>query len=503
MRSWFVCMCAGVCITTLNLILVYQLSPAAPASQESLVQTGNTIPHALARPEPNYRTFVSSVIDNFIDDFTAKLKDPQLATLFRNCFPNTLDTTVRSHNSDIPDTYIITGDIDAMWLRDSTNQVLPYMAFAAQDPKLENMLCGLMHRQASNVLIDPYANAFNQKDNGNGHQDDLRTPEMKGHVFEGKYELDSLAAFLKLSYSVYNWTGKSLRCVERKKDNWFRAVNLAFETIKAQQAGSNEEIRSSLYKFQRLTTQATDTLMMGGIGAPSKRCGLSKSPFRGSDDSVTLPFQIAANAMAVVELRHVAEMLSESEHLFGNAALDLAANLKSLATEIDDALRKHGVMKDPADGRLFFAYEVDGFGGQYFMDDANIPGLLSLPYLGYCNKSDPVYKKTRELVLSERNPYFFKGLAGEGVGGPHIGLGYIWPMGVLTRAITSDDDQEILESLDTIKGSSIRNELPFMHESFWKDDAMQYTRPWFAWANTLFGEVMLTLARERPHLIFK
>jgi meiotically up-regulated gene 157 (Mug157) protein len=387
-----------------------------------------------------------------------------------------------------------------MWLRDSTNQVLPYLPFASEDPKLESMLCGLVLRQASNVLIDPYANAFNQNPNGNGHQDDIRIPSMTKSVFEGKYELDSLAAFLKLSYGVYNWTGKSLNCVEKKKDMWFQAVNLTYHTIKTQQAGSEEELENPPYSFQRMTTQATDTLMMFGRGTPAQRCGLSKSPFRGSDDAVTLPFQVAANAMASVELRHVAEMLKTKA--FGGEGLELARKMETLAGEIEEALHIVGLMKD-VDGKRYYAYEVDGYGGQYFMDDANIPGLLSLPYLGFCSKDDPLYLKTRELVLSSKNPYYFKGTAGEGVGGPHIGLGYIWPMGILTRAITSDNDDEILESLEMIKGASTAINLPFMHESYWKNNASDYTRSWFAWANTLFGEVMLTLARERPHLIFK
>lgn len=85
-----------------------------------------------------------------------------------------------------------------------------------------------------------------------------------------------------------------------------------------------------------------------------------------------------------------------------------------------------------------FAFEVDGFGSAYFMDDANIPSLLSLPYLGYVDKNDPIYKNTRKFVLSEYNPYFFKGEAGEGIGGPHVGPGYIWPMSIIMRVYTSD-----------------------------------------------------------------
>jgi meiotically up-regulated gene 157 (Mug157) protein len=410
-----------------------------------------------------------------------------------------LDTTVTLFNASAPDTFIITGDIDAMWLRDSTNQVLPYLPFASEDPELENMLCGVVHRQATNVLIDSFANAFNPTPNGQGAQSDRRKPKMTPQVFEGKYELDSLAAFLKLSYGVYNWTGNNLSCVLKQKEHWLNAVAKAVETIRLEQAGSEEEFDDPSYLFQRTTDSSTETLMLSGRGTPASRTGMSRSFFRASDDATTLPFHIADNAMAIVELRHVAEMVASAE--FGSQGSQLAKDMLQLADEMEAGLREFGIMSS---GKLgFYAYEVDGFGGQYFMDDANIPGLLSLPYLGFCEKDDPLYLATRARILSSKNPYFFNGTVGAGVGGPHVGLGYIWPMSIMVQAITSTNDQEIMECLDLLKAASTKINIPFMHESFWKNDATQYTRSWFAWANTLFGETLLTIARERPHLILK
>jgi hypothetical protein len=146
-----------------------------------------------------------------------------------------------------------------------------------------------------------------------------------------------------------------------------------------------------------------------------------------------------------------------------------------------------------------WAYEVDGYGNTLLMDDANAPGLLSLPYLGCCAISDPVYQRTRAWVLSSDNPYFFRGKAGEGIGGPHQGLNYIWPMSILFRAFTSTDDQEIRTCLRTLRDTTAGTH--FLHESFQKDNAEDFTRAWFAWANPLFGELILHLADTRPAIL--
>jgi meiotically up-regulated gene 157 (Mug157) protein len=264
------------------------------------------------------------------------------------------------------------------------------------------------------------------------------------------------------------------------------------------QAGTKEDATDPPYTFQRITDVATDTLGLQGRGVAARRSGLSKCMFRPSDDATTLPFLVPANAMAAVELRHVAEILGIPGKPFSDPTT--AKKATSLAGTIEAGLKRHGVAFNGVLGAPIYAYEVDGAGGSVFMDDANIPSLLSLPYLGYLSKEDPVYLATRNFILSEINPFYFSGTAGSGVGGPHVGEFYIWPMSILMRALTSDSDQEILTCLETLKKTHAGTY--FMHESFFMNNPSEFTRPWFAWANSLFGELLLVLARERPHLIF-
>lgn len=453
------------------------------------------------RPIPSRRTFNSTVIEKVITDISSKLKDPQLALLFRDCFPNTLDTTVNytAHfdTNGSSDTFVITGDIPALWLRDSTNQVLPYVQFAPQDSALEAMLIGLINRHVRSVLIDPYANGFCFKDEGGPHSGDTRKPPMNNKIFEGKYELDSIAAVLKLSFAFFNAT----KNISPFNSNWLSAIDAIMNTIEYQQSGTVDQLNNPQYTFLRETTAATDTLMLNGFAAPGKRNGMSRSHFRPSDDACTLPFPIGANAMAAVSLSQIADLLKQ---LGQSTRAQRALNLSST---IQMGISNAGIMN--FNGDQIFAYEADGYGNYYFMDDANIPGLLSLPYLGYIAKDDPLYLRTRKHILSFDNPYFSSGKAGKGVGGPHEGLQYIWPMSITIQALTSTDDNEILSCLDTLKSvawygskSTPGQGYGFMHESFNKDNANDFTRPWFAWANSLFGELILTLAKEKPYLIF-
>jgi meiotically up-regulated gene 157 (Mug157) protein len=467
------------------------------------------------RPPIGERKFVSPVIDAVINRTAARMRDPDLATLFSNCYPNTLDTTVMHFSvspSGVPDTFVVTGDISAQWLRDSTNQLLPYLAFASQDRNLQLLVCGLIHRQSRDVLNDSFANSFNFADEGGPWQSDERKPPMNPHIFEGKYELDSLAAVLKLSWNYFVATNDT-SCFDA---TWKQAMARIVSTIVLEQRGSEEEGEDPPYTFQRTTPVATDTLMLGGRGPMAARTNMSKCAFRPSDDATTLPFLVPANAMAAVELAHLSTLL---QALDDPGVLPLAQDAAALSSQIHDGLMRFAL--DSETGTRF-AYEVDGFGSQFFMDDANVPSLLSLPYLGFLNQSDPLYLATRAFVLSNANPYFFRGSAGEGIGGPHVGMGYIWPMSIIMRvgcracwppfsprpshaararqALTSDDDSEIETALATLKASSAGTGL--MHESFWRDDVAKYTRAWFAWCNGLFGELILTLAEERPWIIF-
>ncbi len=462
------------------------------------------------RPPPEKRTFSSPVIEDVVARTAALIADPQLAWLFSNCLPNTLDTTVQftaDDGSGQPDTFIITGDIDAMWLRDSTNQVWPYLAFAKDCPKLRQLFRGLIRRQCKCVLLDPYANAFYAAPDRKSQWSSDQT-EMRPGVHERKYELDSLAAVLRLITGYFGATGDA----GFSDDPLFMsALRRIVQTIKSEQAGTPEQLNPP-YSFARVTGNATDTLPGGGHGNPCRRTlvpgaglddpdkrvgGMSRSPFRPSDDSSIFQYHVPANAMTSVVLRRVGDML-----LTLGRATDLAGQVITLSFEVDRALRTHAIIPHPTLGSVF-AYEVDGYGSHVLMDDAGVPSLLALPYLGYCKATDPIYLKTRRLVLSENNPYYHKGKAGAGIGSPHIGLGWIWPMSIIAQAITSTDDAEILECLRTLKRAHVEigEGSGFIHEAFWMDNPAKFTRSWFAWANTFFGELILHLAKNRPQVL--
>jgi len=507
------------------------LATVALAAVAAPVAAAAPLPHV--RPPPSQRKFNSTAVDALITDFSSRMLDSDLATLFSNCYPNTLDTTVQyfapASSSGGPASFLITGDIDAQWFRDSANQLLPYVPLAPKDPLLAQLICGLVRRHAQDVAHDPFANAFNFNASGAGHQDDHRTPAMSAQVFEGKYELDSLAAVLKLAAAYYNATNDATCFLH--DPSWSASMTTLVNTIQTMQAPTSTP-DASPYLFQRQAWSALDTLQLGGLGSPTAYTGMSRSAFRPSDDATTFQFLIPAQAMAVVELHNLAKMIGTflEQEAEGGAAkgahsqgkqthglsrahlselFQLATNAASVARDIDAGIQKFGLVPAPpsvhADGAaaspMMFAYEVDGFGGVNLMDDANVPSLLSLPYLGYLSPSDPLYLATRKFVWSSSQPFWWSGSAGEGIGGPHAGVGQVWPMSLVQYAMTSSDDKEILWALDTLKASSAGT--GFLHESFNVNDVTVYTRPWFAWVNALFGELVIKIANERPHLIFK
>ena len=442
---------------------------------------------ASCRPPLGERRFSSVAVEAAIVAATRRIADPELAWLFENCLPNTLDTTVTAGTFDgRPDTFVITGDIDAMWLRDSSAQVWPYLPFAREDAALARLLQGVIHRQARCILIDPYANAFLADP---GAQTQLKwaihdLTDMRPGVSERKWEVDSLCYPIRLAHGYWRATGDTMPF----DGEWAQAMRLVVRTFKEQQRKDGP----GPYRFQRHAEAATETLALDGLGYPARPTGLIHSMFRPSDDACLLPFLIPANLFAVVSLRQLAAMAADVLH-DGAFATECAA----LADEIARALRLYGRMTTPRGS--VWAYEVDGYGNQLFMDDANAPGLLSLPYLGACAAADPLYQRTRARAWSADNPYFFKGRAGEGIGGPHEGLRMIWPMSILFKAITSTSAGEIRQCLRWLKTTHAGT--GFMHEAFDQDDPHHFTRPWFAWANSLYGELVLTLLQQRPALL--
>jgi meiotically up-regulated gene 157 (Mug157) protein len=465
---------------SLGMLLTPNASFAQISPMSSIVAFGKRLP-------PSQRRFTNKAVEQTIVRVTRNIADPALQRLFTNCYPNTLDTTVLLGEYDgKPDTFVATGDIAAMWLRDSSAQVSPYLPLCRSDAGMRRLFQGLIHRQTRCIRIDPYANAFM-------HDLSARTglewaqhdqTEMKPGVAERKWEIDSLCNVVNLSYRYWRASGD----VTPFDDGWRDAMRLVLRTLREQQ-----RLRSNgPYHFQRVSESPTDTLGNGGFGAPTRKIGLIHSGFRPSDDACTFPFLIPANHFAVVVLRQLVEM--------GAAALldtQICRDAAALATEVEIALRDYGRMTVGAD--TVWAYEVDGFGNAVFMDDANVPSLLSLPYLGAASPNDDLYRRTRAAVLSGRNPYFFAGKLLTGVGSPHSERGFIWPIALMMQAMTSNDDQEIARCLAGIKVAS--GGRGFMNESVDADDPSRFTRSWFAWANSLFGDLILDLIARKPHLL--
>lgn len=455
----------------------------------SLNATETTIPDAshpetaeyteTRRPAQTERLFASKAVEAEIARVKSLLTNPQLAWMFENCFPNTLDTTVHFRMLDgKPDTFVYTGDIHAMWLRDSGAQVWPYVQFANDDEELRQMLEGVIRRQIMSINFDPYANAFNDGPTGGYWMSDMT--DMKPELHERKWEIDSLCYVLRLAYEYWKVTGDASIFDEA----WLSAVNNILTTFTEQQRKDGV----GPYRFQRRTERQLDTLNNNGLGAPVNPVGLIVSSFRPSDDATTLQFLVPSNLFAVTSLRKAAEILTEV-----NKDTALTARCTALADEVEAAVNKYAVIDHPEFGKIY-AFEVDGFGNCMLMDDANVPSLLAMPYLGDVDVNDPVYQNTRRFVWSASNPYFFKGTAAEGIGGPHIGYDMIWPMSIMMKAFTSTDDAEIKQCIETLMSTHAGK--GFMHESFHKDNPSNYTRDWFAWQNTLFGELILKLIND-------
>ena len=449
-----------------------------PADMVSIA-CGQDIPDR--RPPVASRKFRSQAVEDEIARVTSMLGNAKLARMFANCFPNTLDTTVdyRTDADGKSDTFVVTGDIPAMWLRDSSAQVWPYLNLACRDENLRRMIEGLIRRQLKCILLDPYANAFNDGPTGGMWMSDMT--DMRPELHERKWEIDSLCYPLRLAYAYWKMTGDT----SVFDDVWLGAVRKIYETFVEQQ---RKDGNTGPYRFRRVTDRALDTLSNDGLGAPVSGCGLIVSSFRPSDDATTFQYLVPSNFFAVSVLRKAAEIL-----VAVNSEASLASACTALADEDGAALAEYAVYKHPRFGDVY-AYEVDGFGNHLLMDDANVPSLLSLPYICDVDVDDPVYRNTRRMVWSYSNPYFFSGKAGEGIGGPHVGYGMIWPMSIMMKAFTSRDDDEIRNCLTMLLNTDAGT--GFIHESFDADDPAHFTRPWFAWQNTLFGELILKLIAD-------
>ena len=398
---------------------------------------------------------------------------PELAPLAKRCYLNTIETTVKK--CDNGDYFVITGDIPALWLRDSSAQLRPYAIHCKESEELREIFRGVIRRHAFYVNLDPYSNAFNEVSHDEAHTDD--TDFSSPYIWERKYEVDSLCASVYLVSDYFNAT-KDMSVFTEELHGMFRNIIDTF--IKEQNHSEN-----STYYFRRTDCPETDTMPLNGKGNPTAYTGMTWSGFRPSDDRCLYNYLIPANMMAVAAMKKAEELL-----ITGYNDTEYAEKCRILATEIKDGIEKHGTYNHPVYGKIY-AYETDGLGNYRLMDDANSPSLLSAPYLGFCDVNDPVYQNTRRFILSEDNPFYFVGKAAKGIGSPHTGENMIWHISLTMQILTSTSEEEKKECLKML--SETHTGTYFMHESFNKDDASDFTRTWFAWANSLFAQMLGTL----------
>ena len=408
-----------------------------------------------------------------LEHISAKLPTvPRLREVFAATVANTYTTTLEQQ----PDgtIFVITGDIPAMWLRDSAAQVRPYLHLAKADPVFSSLIAGVVRRQMRFILLDPYANAFNAEPNGRCHNDDAT--EMSDWVWERKYELDSLCAPLKLANDLWRATGQT----DHFDETFWQAAQLIVDVLTREQNHS-----LSPYRFERLEGPQSDTLTHQGRGNPVGFTGMSWSGFRPSDDACQYNYLVPSNMFAVVALKCLAELPGVSDRLAGQA--------HALGQSIRSGIEQHARVVHPEFGRIY-AYETDGLGNHNLMDDANVPSLLAMPYMGYCDRADPTYQATRKFVLSSANPYFYAGSAAKGIGSPHTPQDYIWPISLCMQGLTSTSREEKLALLEVLLRTDAGTGL--MHEGFHKNDPTLFTRPWFAWANSLFAEFVIDICSD-------
>ncbi|TDZ53673.1 Meiotically up-regulated gene 157 protein [Colletotrichum trifolii] len=482
----------------------------------------------LNRPRPECRTFHSPAMESLITRMKSVIKDPDLYRLFENAYPMTLDSMVKwrgyanastDASSDMELTYVITGDIDAMWLRDSASQVYSYLPLLeASDDKdsLASLWRGLINAHSRYIVISPYCHAFQPppesgiRPTHNGayvhnHPMPAYDPEK---VFDCKWELDSLASFLQLSVAYAEKTG-DWRFFGRHA--WVDAVEAAVDAAGAMRLGTyskDGKVEKSAWTFTGWTNRGSETLTNDGLGNPIRENGMVRTAFRPSDDACIFQFLVPANMMWAKYLESASEIMAK---LDGDRARNLTAAMREQAFGIRQGIDRDAIVYRPGYGDIF-AYEVDGFGGANLMDDANVPSLLAMPLWDFtrskfklpAGKRDyaEVYRNTRKYVLSDDNSYFMRGPVISAVGGPHVGPGKAWPMAAVIAAMTAYDpisgvkdvEKEVEEQLRMVLDSTAGTGV--LHESVnsWKES--DWTRAWFGWANGLFGELVLKMEAE-------
>ncbi|WP_066067040.1 glycoside hydrolase family 125 protein [Neobacillus soli] len=399
--------------------------------------------------------------------------DLKLQQMFEQCFVNTYTTTMKKQEDG--KTFVITGDIPAMWLRDSAAQVRPYLLAAEEDEKIADLLEGVIRQHYAFILHDPYANAFNESANGKGHQTD--DTKMSAYVWERKYEIDSLCYPVQLAYLFWKSTGRT----SHLKETFQQVIETIIQVWRTEQDHEN----NSPYRFERSDCRQSDTLIREGKGGRVVPTGMTWSAFRPSDDACTYGYLVPANMFAVVILGYAAEMCEE---VLNHPSLK--EECLKLRAEIQNGIEQYAKLDHPIHGDMY-VYETDGEGRVNLMDDANVPSLLAAPYLGYLPFDDSRYVNTRNFLLSRDNPYYYEGKYANGIGSPHTPDHYIWHIALAIQGMTATNETERQEILAYFKNTD--GGTTFMHEGFNSDCPEEFTRDWFAWANTMFSEFVLSL----------
>lgn len=457
------------------------------------------------------KPFHSTVIERYVEEIcSSKIKNKEIAKIFKNCYSNTLDTTIQ-YDAEKKDTFIITGDINAMWLRDSSFQVYPYIKHCSKDKQLNDMILGLFNRQIKCIIIDPYANAFNKDQFKSPWYNDMtykivdgkRVKAMTEQLWERKFELDSLMCPLFLMCYYTSFDGN----IDYINEEFFKAMDTILKVVDNEEKGTDDEDLNGgeNYFFQRNGAEPFDSQHQGR-GNPCKTCGLIKCNFRNSDDATLYSYNIPENALLVSVFGKMSKILKDNTkkileklpNITEEKINNIATKMSDYAKSVSESIEKYGIMTDPETKEEFYAYEVDGFGNQTFMEDPGYPSLMSLPFLGYVAADSKRFLNTRKRILSPRNPYYITGKYGKGVASSHSHRRYIWPLFTLMQGITSIHQDEVKECLDLlVKGAEGTG---FMHESFDIDNPTQFTRSWFAWANSFFGVFIESLIEKFPDL---
>ncbi len=413
--------------------------------------------------------------------------------MFRKCFFSTIERSTQWKEGKEP--FVLTGDIPAMWLRDSSAEVWNYLRFVKDVPQMKRFVSGVLRRQIRYVLTDPYANAFDEYPNGNHCWCDITA--QNDLVWERKYEIDSLAYVVRLLHEYCVQTGELPLYVEQENPGENRdaeadasvgMVSQLFRTILNVWRTEQRHFKNSEYRFTRKDTWERDTIHNDGMGNPVNDTGMTWSGFRPSDDACIFGYLIPSNFFAVTALGYMEEL---SLTFLKN--YEIAGEALELRQEILRGIRNYGTYLYPGIGRIY-AYETDGYGNYILIDDANAPSLLSLPYLSGEYLDEEIYQNTRKFILSRENPNYYSGSFGSGIGSQHTAKGCIWPIALAVQALTSNDKEEIRQCFRTLITTDA--DTNYMHESFDTDNPASYTRPWFSWADSMFAELVFKLYED-------